>query len=345
MTNVTLVTDVAKGSALGNALQAWADNISVLSNGAHQISVFFPGELVGTFETFDALTSGQVDMAFFTPAFYEASLEGASALTVPFLDALGPNSAAALDVALRSGAIDTQFNVFGISSLAATFGEPYALVTDFDFSDPTLALGSTFFGAGFTSDLVTLLGGNPVNLPLAETFQALFSGVVDGGFLPVSAVDILDLDSITSTAFLGPSDTGFLQLYRSLAINDLAFGSFPQDLRTLIEQTTGELLSRTLGTAEQNGYQMSRASLSPSDYVEELAGADFDAWNAAGQTVLQNYQSNLSNSAPDYLGSFQSALAMMVDQIANNGPNEITGDATADLLDGLGGNDTLLGNG
>ena len=60
---LTMVTSWTRGLAgVFEAAQRVADNIYTMSNGTLEIKIKAPGELVGAYEVFDAVSSGQVDM-------------------------------------------------------------------------------------------------------------------------------------------------------------------------------------------------------------------------------------------------------------------------------------------
>ena len=60
---LTLVTTWGRGLAgVHDAAQRAADTITAMSDGALTIDLKAAGELVGAFEVFDAVTSGQADM-------------------------------------------------------------------------------------------------------------------------------------------------------------------------------------------------------------------------------------------------------------------------------------------
>lgn len=62
-TTLKLATDSgAKGSAPGNAIEAWAQKITERSNGEIRIEIFYQNELGGQQEVFDLLMAGDVDL-------------------------------------------------------------------------------------------------------------------------------------------------------------------------------------------------------------------------------------------------------------------------------------------
>ena len=62
-TKLTMVTSWGRGLAgVFDAAQRVADNVNAMSGGSLEIEIKAAGELVGAFEVFDAVSSGQADM-------------------------------------------------------------------------------------------------------------------------------------------------------------------------------------------------------------------------------------------------------------------------------------------
>ena len=102
MADLTLATEFVRGTTAANLIDAWASQIAEQSNNAHSITVYHPGELVGAFEVFDAISSGQVDLGWFSPVTSFFS-EKFNALSIGFETEVGATSSQALHSTLVDG--------------------------------------------------------------------------------------------------------------------------------------------------------------------------------------------------------------------------------------------------
>ena len=332
MTTLTMATWVARGTPLAEVLDDWADEISRLSNGAHEIDIFYAGELVGALEVGDAVAAGVVDLGL--QLLNPSSLPGTEAAAFPFLAPVDGASAVNLYKNLPAAPFAEQNQTL----LAATHGEPLVFVSAQDAPSREADLaGLKLYATGNGATLLDLLDGVPVLLALAELYQALASGVIDGALVPASTAENLGLWEVTDSVstFEGGVSPG--SPASLLTINSDVADALAPDLADLIAETTGASLSRALGDALQAAYETA---------LDDLAtnGADVTTWRGAGTDAYRTAAEDYIDEQGDVLGGIALQLFADLQQIFERGTklaDIISGTQNADVLQGLAENDLI----
>ncbi len=68
--NWTMVTAFGKGGILGNHIKTIADWLKIASNGRIQIDLYYAGEVVGAFESFNVVSSGEAQIGVGAPYYW-----------------------------------------------------------------------------------------------------------------------------------------------------------------------------------------------------------------------------------------------------------------------------------
>ncbi|WP_368187722.1 TRAP transporter substrate-binding protein [Aestuariibius sp. HNIBRBA575] len=179
---LTMVTSWGRGLAgVHDAAQRVADNITAMTDGSLTIDLKASGELVGGFEVFDAVTSGQADMYHAADYYFVGQHPGYAFFTsVPF-------GMTAQELANwyyhGEGAAkhDELGEIFGLKSfLAGNTGAQAGGWFSKEINGPEDFQGLKFRMPGLGGQALGKLGASIQNLPGAEVYQALASGAIDG---------------------------------------------------------------------------------------------------------------------------------------------------------------------
>jgi len=179
---LTMVTSWGRGLAgVFDAAQRVADNINAMSDGSIEIEVKAAGELVGAFEVFDAVSSGQADM-YHAADYYFINQHPAFAFYtgVPFgMTATELNNWYYQDGGMeRHHALGEIFNLK--SFLAGNTGTQAGGWFRKEIAGPEDFNGLKFRMPGLGGKVLGNMGASIQNLPGAEVYQALASGAIDG---------------------------------------------------------------------------------------------------------------------------------------------------------------------
>ncbi|MBC6406881.1 MAG: twin-arginine translocation signal domain-containing protein [Rhodobacteraceae bacterium] len=179
---LTMVTSWGRGLAgVFDAAITTANNINAVTDGTLTIDVKAAGELVGAFEVFDAVTSGQADMYHAADYYFINQHPGFAFFTgVPF-----GMTATELNNWYYHGnghaLHDELTEIFGLKSfLAGNTGTQAGGWFRKEITGPEDFNGLKFRMPGLGGRVLGNMGASVQNLPGAEVYQALSSGAIDG---------------------------------------------------------------------------------------------------------------------------------------------------------------------
>ncbi|MEO9821648.1 MAG: twin-arginine translocation signal domain-containing protein [Paracoccaceae bacterium] len=179
---LTMVTSWGRGLAgVFDAAQKFADNVNEMSGGTLTIDVKAAGELVGAFEVFDAVTSGQADL-YHAADYYFINQHPALAFFtgVPF----GMTATELNNWYYHGNGMALHHEVgeiFGLKSfLAGNTGTQAGGWFRKEIKGPEDFNGLKFRMPGLGGRVLGEMGASIQNLPGAEVYQALASGAIDG---------------------------------------------------------------------------------------------------------------------------------------------------------------------
>ncbi|GAB4282034.1 MAG: TRAP transporter substrate-binding protein [Roseovarius sp.] len=179
---LTMVTSWGRGLAgVFDAAQKCADNINAITDGSLTIEVKGAGELVGAFEVFDAVTSGQADMYHAADYYFINQHPGFAFFTgVPFgMTATEQNNwyyhGNGMKLHHKIG------EIFGLKSfLGGNTGTQAGGWFRKEIKGPEDFNGLKFRMPGLGGKALGYMGASVQNLPGSEVYQALASGAIDG---------------------------------------------------------------------------------------------------------------------------------------------------------------------
>jgi TRAP-type C4-dicarboxylate transport system substrate-binding protein len=238
------------------AMVAWSDDIEKQSAGRLKLRIYPAGQLGGgPNRQFDAARNGVVDIAISlhgaTPGRY-AMTELAS---LPFASPSAGNTSAVASRRLSELAPDylsKEHEGLRVLWMAVTpplmFHSKAPLRTIADFKGKRIRYAGVQF-----KNIIDSLGAVPLLVPPQETQDGLAKGIIDAATFPYEGAASFDIATIAKyTLEPGVSSATF-----AVVMNPAKFGSLPDDLRTLIDKTTGPEAAAKFGAmwdeAEREG--------------------------------------------------------------------------------------------
>ncbi|MDM8168321.1 TRAP transporter substrate-binding protein [Roseovarius sp.] len=179
---LTMVTTWGRGLAgVHDSAQYCADAITAMSDGQLTIDLKAAGELVGAFEVFDAVSSGQADLYHGVDYYFMGQHPALSFFSqVPF----GMNFMEFNNWYYHDGGAemaDELYGIFGMKSFpAGNTGPQSGGWFSKEINSPEDFQGLRFRMPGQGGQVLGKLGASVQNLPGAEVYQALASGAIDG---------------------------------------------------------------------------------------------------------------------------------------------------------------------
>ncbi len=304
---LTLVTTWTRGLAgVHDSAQRVADTITAMSDGALTVDLKAAGELVGAFDVFDAVTSGQADMYHGADYYFVGQHPAYAFFTaVPF----GMTAQEIVNWYHHDGGMelhDELGQIFGLKSfLAGNTGAQAGGWFRREIAGPEDFNGLKFRMPGLGGLALGKLGASVQNLPGGEVYQALSSGALDGTeWIGPWADEKAGFQEITKIYYTAGFHEPGAAL--SLATNRDVFDSLSPSHQKIIEIASGDCHQWNLSQfLSQNGAALQRlqaAGVQVREFPETV-------WNSFGAASAEVHAENMGDDL--YKKVYDSAMASM----------------------------------
>jgi TRAP-type mannitol/chloroaromatic compound transport system substrate-binding protein len=305
---LTMVTAWGRGLAgVFDAAEHSANTINAMSDGTLEVEIKAAGELVGAFEVFDAVTSGQADMYHAADYYFISQHPGfAFFTTIPF----GMTAQETMNWYYHGNGAkyhDQLGEIFGLKSfLAGNTGTQAGGWFRKEINGPEDFNGLKFRMPGLGGKALGVLGASVQNLPGSEVYQALASGALDGTeWIGPWADEKAGFQEITKFFYAAGFHEPGAAL--SLATNRDVFNDLSPAHQKIIEAAAGFTNSWSLAQyMMNNGSALSRLQAGG---VKVLQFSD-DIWDAFGRgtkEVIDDFKSDdlFAEMFADYTNSMR----------------------------------------
>ncbi|WP_112323129.1 TRAP transporter substrate-binding protein [Oceanibium sediminis] len=304
---LTLVTTWGRGLAgVHDSAQRCADMITAMSDGQLTIDLKAAGELVGAFEVFDAVTSGQADMYHGADYYFTGQHPGYAFFTAtPF----GMTAQELVNWYYYDGGMelhDKLGEVFNLKSfLGGNTGAQAGGWFRAEINGPEDFNGLKFRMPGLGGKALGYMGASVQNLPGAEVYQALASGAIDGtewiGPWADEKAGFQEITKIYYPAGFHEPGAGL-----SLATNREVYDSLTPAQQKIIEVAAGEAHQNNLAQFLSNNGAALQRLIAGGVTVREFPD---DVWDAFGAASQQVYDENMGDDL--FKEIYESAQASM----------------------------------
>jgi len=235
-----MVMPWSKGLLFYDMAQHFADTVKLASGGRLDIKLFSAGELVGAFESFDAVSKGSAQIGHDWPGYWKGKNEAFVAFaSVPFgLDAEGYNI-----WLYERGGLELMQELYGRYNLYAlpggNGGQEMGL-----FSNKKATTMKDFEGLrvrtpGWYMDIMNSIGASVSPLPGGEVYLALERGVIDAAEFSSPAINLpMGFDEITDYVIMPGVHQPSVQC--GIFINMDAWNELPDDLKWIVDTAAKE---------------------------------------------------------------------------------------------------------
>lgn len=144
-------------------------------------------------------------------------------------------------------------------------------------------------GGNVTGEIITALGGTPVQLPPTEAQQAMSRGVADGITFPTESIEFFKITPAIKSATVIPGG-----LYTDtfwLAFNQGVWDSLTDEQRAAVEKHSGMAVAVLGGWAWTNGDNLGRDALNANGIV----------WNTLSEADVEEAKSRLASLTEKWL--------------------------------------------
>ena len=287
-TKLTMVTTWPRGFAgVQDAAERVAENVNAMSGGTLEIEVKAAGELVGAFEVFDAVSSGQADMYHAADYYFINQHPGFAFFTcVPFgMTATEHNNWWYHMGGRELG--DELGELFNLKTFAA--GNSGAQAGGWfrkTIESPDDFKGLKFRMPGLGGKALGHMGSSVQNIPGGEIYQALASGAIDGTeWIGPWADEKAGFQEITKIYYAA----GFHEPGSSLscATNKETFDGLSPEHQKIIEAACGETCVWSLSQFFANNGAALQRLVSEGVQVKQFPDS---VWEAFGEASLKVYE-------------------------------------------------------
>lgn len=314
---LTMVTSWGRGLAgVFDAAQRCADSINKMSDGSIEVEVKAAGELVGAFEVFDAVSSGQADMYHSADYYFVGQHPGFAYFTaVPF----GMTAQELNNWYYHMGGRQLQdelTSAFNLKTfLAGNTGGQAGGWFRKEIKGPEDFNGLKFRMPGLGGKALGHLGASVQNIPGAEVYQALASGAIDGtewiGPWADEKAGFHEITKIYYTAGFHEPGTAV-----ALSINREVYNKLTPAQQQIVESAAGEVNVWNLAQYLSNNGAALQRLVAAGVQTKEFPNAVWDAFGKAAQKV---YDENMSDPLFKKLyDSFRDSLAKSAGWLAKS---------------------------
>lgn len=294
--------------------EPWCERIRQQSNGRMACQIFPSMQLGGApGDLFNQARDGIVDIAYGNPGYSPGTYLSAEVFELPFMLGDLHDSARAM------------WDYFQANPSSEFAGTRLIAVAPADFpviqtaSRPVRTMedlqGVKLRSAGrYGAKVLEALGALPIQMPAGEITDSLSRGVIDGAFLPWSAVSLLNLNDLMMH-FTDFSE-GQNRMYTSLqmvVLSQATYDRLPDDLKKVLDDNSGAEESAEFADAfASTAADEIEAAKAAGRDIYHLPDAEYARWQAAAAPITDEWVADANAKGLDgnaLLAAARSALA------------------------------------
>jgi TRAP-type C4-dicarboxylate transport system substrate-binding protein len=275
-------------------LEAWATDLAARSNGRLKLSIFPAAQMGPMPRQYDLARTGVADIAFFLHGALPGRFPLTEIATLPYVFSRGENGALkAISTSEASGILTEQSTALAAEHEGT---KPlYFIATptiSLFFNKPAVRSPAAMRGlrirhnGPIASAMIEAWGGTPAAVAPAELSDSLAKGTIAGMIFNFEAAKSFQMGgSVKSVTPLDASAGTF-----ALVMNLEKYRSLPDDLRKLVDDTTGPAAARKVGAFYDQAEEEGRAYLRAAKVdILELTPAERAAFEAAARPIAGSF--------------------------------------------------------
>jgi TRAP-type C4-dicarboxylate transport system substrate-binding protein len=272
----------------------WAEKVQADSGGTIEIKFFFGGSLGKEGQLLEVLESGAADIVLDIAAYYPGRFPLSDIASLPLLVTEGTRSSSALWQAYEKRLLGTGFDTLKVLALstppaAALMTTKKTVLSPDDLSGLKISAGGAIKGK-----ILNRFSAAPISTKVAELYQALNRGVVDGAISYYTALPPFKLHEVVKHYTDVPLGGSMMMVL----MNKKKFDSLPEKAKAAIDKHSGAAFSRDFGALwdRQNevGRKMARDAggtiVTPDDKNQA-------AWRKGLQPVVDEWAKSVDGGA------------------------------------------------
>ncbi len=272
-------------------LQPWCEEMKSASNGRIACQFYPAMQLGGTpSQLVDQVRNGIADVAWTAPGYSAGRFPAIEAFELPFMVKDATSSSKALWTFYQQNAVQ-EFDAYKVLAFHTDGGQAVhtaskQITAMADFKGLKLRT-STRVGAR----TLAALGGQAVAMPPAQVTEAISKGVVDGSFGAWELVFPTKLSEVTKFHAQPAKDQAFPSATVLMVImNKQRYERLPDDLKKIVDKTTGEVMSLKLGNVFDDEANKARQRIAElGNKITDFSAAEIAAMRKATAGVEEEW--------------------------------------------------------
>jgi TRAP-type transport system periplasmic protein len=286
--NLKMGSGMASTHPLELLNQRWIDKIQSETNGRVQITLYTGATLIDQFAGWDELLNGVADIANGSTGIPGSPFPLGAGIMNFFYGVDIPGSLVVYKELLKEfPELSAEFNgakrLWGVNGATEFIhsNKPIRTVADFK--------GKQFMTAGFP-DFVAKMGGTGSDIPMMEVYSALDKGIIDGTFMPASALqteNLVDVTKYSTDMKVTRAPSAFY------AMNLDTWNSLPPNIQKVFEDSIPWMETETEKVVEQIQQEAIDFAKTKGHEIIEMSQEDMDKTYAIRKEIALNEAASL----------------------------------------------------
>lgn len=287
---LTYATFVGADHPTSQAFEAWAERVTTETDGAVTFETYYDGTLCAAGELGDCVSSGTADIGFVIPGYEPANFPLASFSNIGFVtNDLQAQVDSFSELYEESDDLRNEFENQGLHTLYSTASNPYLIATNEEVENFDDLAGLGLRAPGDTTEALDALGVNPVAITIAEAYESIDRGVIDGIITALDGLVDARLQEVTPYIYDIGEYWGNGMMHH-VVVNSSAWESLAPETHEIMSEASADISSsffatydstdRDCGLLEEAGVEVLRIGPEGQGqtWSEEAQGLQMDAW-------------------------------------------------------------------
>src|SRR5690606_22954369 len=221
------------------AIEWMFDQIEERTNGAIEIERFWEGALLEGPATLQGVADNRADLAYTTASYNPSQLPLTMVISVPFITQDVPALQHTYTELYETNAdFKAEWDATGVMPLVFIGVPPVATAATTEITGPDWFNGKSIRATGYTGNAIQAMGGNPVALGIAEVYESVQRGLIDGytsnTFDNIPPLSLEEVAPYITDIGLGAYTVN------SIIMHPDAWAEIPEEYQKIITEVAGE---------------------------------------------------------------------------------------------------------
>ena len=302
-----------KAIAVQQFLLPWAKEIELRSEGRAIVQVYPAMQLGGRpSDLYAQARDGVVDIVWTLPGYTAGRFPLTEVFEMPFVcgDAMATSQALTEfhELHMQDEYSDTYPLVFHAAAAGHIHTTNKQVLTLEDLAGLKIRAPSQA-----SAEILKALGAVPVGMPVPQVYEALSRGVVEGAWIPWTIMRPFRLHEVTQYHM---EVSLFCPLF-VMTMNRARYEGLPEDIRNIIDETTGPVLAKRLGRLWQDDEKPGRdIAVELGHPIVPLSDLERRRWRDVTQPVIDSWLGKVNAMGHDGMTLLEDARHL-VDKYSN----------------------------